>query len=137
MAAPLAAKAQAVSCFASSGSKSLPSCWPRRATVPGRAINAMSNNRLALMASDGSGERRILAPDLDRGVGSPTFTADGSALLFSIGDSGENHIGHIDLVTEAVTRPVSGEIAARGFTVSPDGKIATSVSSFYMPVRSS
>jgi dipeptidyl aminopeptidase/acylaminoacyl peptidase len=94
--------------------------------------SSMSTNKLALTASDGSGERRILANDLDRGVGSPKFTGDGSAILFSIGDSGENHIGHIDLATEELTRPISGEIAARGFTFSPDGKIATGVSSYHM-----
>lgn len=96
-------------------------------------MSAMSNNKLALMASDGSGERRILADDLDRGVGSPQFTADGTALLFSIGDSGENHVGRIDIAREEITRPVSGEISARGFSVSPDGKIATSVSTYSMP----
>jgi dipeptidyl aminopeptidase/acylaminoacyl peptidase len=95
--------------------------------------SSMSVNKLALMASDGSGERRILAADLDRGVGSPKFTADGSALLFSIGDSGENHVGRIDLTTEVLSRPISGEIAARGFTFSPDGKIATGASSYSMP----
>jgi dipeptidyl aminopeptidase/acylaminoacyl peptidase len=96
-------------------------------------VSAMSNNKLALMASDGSGERRILALNLDRGVGSPKFTEDGSALLFSIGDSGENHVGCLDLVSGEVTRPISGEIAARGFTFSPHGKIATGVSSYSMP----
>ncbi|MGW8265301.1 MAG: S9 family peptidase [Longimicrobiales bacterium] len=96
-------------------------------------VSAMSNNKLALMASDGSGERRILADDLDRGVGSPTFTADGSALLFSIGDSGEGHVGRLDLSTEEITRPVSGEISTRGFTASPDGKIALGLSTYHLP----
>ena len=96
-------------------------------------VDAMSNNKLALRASDGSGERRILGDGLDRGVGSPTFTADGKALLFSIDDSGEGHVGRIDLATEAVTRPVSGEISSRGFTASPDGKIALGVSTYHMP----
>jgi dipeptidyl aminopeptidase/acylaminoacyl peptidase len=96
-------------------------------------VEAMSNNKLALMAADGSGERRILGNSLDRGVGSPTFTADGKALLFSIDDSGEGHVGRIDLVTEEITRPVSGEISTRGFTSSPDGKIALGVSTYHMP----
>ena len=62
-------------------------------------LSSMSNNKLALRASDGSGERRILADDLDRGVGSPKFTPEGNALLFSIGDSGENHVGRIAMTT--------------------------------------
>ncbi len=96
-------------------------------------FSAMSTNKLAMRAADGSGERRILADDLDRMVGSPEFTPDGSALLFSIGDSGENHVGRLELETGDLTRPISGEIAARGFTVSRDGKIATGVSSYHMP----
>jgi dipeptidyl aminopeptidase/acylaminoacyl peptidase len=96
-------------------------------------VSAMSNNRLALRAADGSGERRILGDDLDRMVGSPKFTPDGRALLFSIGDSGENHVGRISIETGEITRPVSGEISARGFTSSPDGTIATTVSTPEMP----
>ena len=96
-------------------------------------VEAMSNNKLALNAADGSGERRILGNSLDRGVGSPTFTADGKALLFSIDDSGEGHVGRVDLATGAITRPVSGEISSRGFTASPDGKIALGVSTYHMP----
>jgi dipeptidyl aminopeptidase/acylaminoacyl peptidase len=96
-------------------------------------VSAMSNNRLALRAADGSGDRRILGDELDRMVGSPKFTPDGQALLFSIGDSGENHVGRIDLGTGEITRPVSGEISARGFTFSPGGKIATTVSTPDMP----
>jgi dipeptidyl aminopeptidase/acylaminoacyl peptidase len=96
-------------------------------------VSAMSNNRLALRAADGSGDRRILGDGLDRVVGSPKFTPDGRALLFSIGDSGENHVGRIVIETGEITRPVSGEISARGFTSSPDGKIATTVSTPDMP----
>lgn len=95
--------------------------------------SALSNNRLAVRAADGSGERRILGDDLDRMVGSPHFTPDGEALLFSIGDSGENHVGRIDLATGEITRPIEGEISARGFSVSRDGAIATTVSSYHMP----
>jgi len=95
--------------------------------------SALSNNRLAVRAADGSGEGRILGDDLDRMVGSPSFTPDGRALLFSIGDSGENHVGRIDIATGEITRPVSGEISARGFTASPDGTIATVVSTPQLP----
>lgn len=95
--------------------------------------SALSNNRLAIRAADGSGERQILADDLDRMVGSPRFTPDGEALLFSIGDSGENHVGRVDVATGEITRPIEGEISARGFSVSRDGAIATTVSSHHMP----
>ena len=98
-------------------------------------VSAMSTNKLAMRASNGSGERRILADELDRGVGSPKFTPGGDAILFSIDDSGENHVGRLELATGEITRPVSGEIAARGFTSSLDGKIATAVSTFLMPTE--
>jgi len=97
--------------------------------------SALSNNRLALMASDGTGERRILGNALDRMVGSPKFTPDGKALLFSIGEEGTNHVGRIDLATEEITRPVNGEVSARGFTSSPDGTIATAISTVERPTE--
>ncbi len=96
---------------------------------------SMSTNKLGIMASNGSGERRILGDELDRGVGSPKFTPDGNAILFSIGDSGENHVGRIDIETGEITRPVSGEVAARGFSFSPDGKIATGASTYHQPTE--
>lgn len=97
--------------------------------------SSMSTNKLAIMASNGSGKRRILGNDLDRGVSSPKFTPDGSAILFSIGDSGENHVGRIDIETGRITRPISGEVSGRGFTFSPDGKIATGASTYHMPTE--
>lgn len=96
---------------------------------------AMSTNKLAIRASNGSGVRRILGDELDRGVGSPRFTPDGNAILFSIGDSGENHVGRIDIETGEITRPISGEVSARGFTFSPDGKIATGASTYHLPTE--
>ncbi len=95
--------------------------------------SAMANNRLALRAADGSGDRQILAPELDRMVDSPRFSPDGSALLFAIEDSGEDQLGRIEIATGEITRPIAGEISARGFSVSDNGRIATTVSSYHMP----
>ena len=96
-------------------------------------FSAMTTNKLAMRAADGRGERRLVANDLDRMVSGPSFTTDGSAILFSISDSGEGHIGRFDIATGELTRPVSGEISTRGFTVSNDGKIAVAASTYQMP----
>ncbi len=62
-------------------------------------FSAMTTNKLAMRAADGRGERRLVANDLDRMVSGPSFTTDGSAILFSISDSGEGHIGRFDIAT--------------------------------------
>jgi dipeptidyl aminopeptidase/acylaminoacyl peptidase len=96
-------------------------------------FSAFETSHLALRASDGSGERRVLTEALDRNVGSPEFTSDGGGILVTVGDEGEGHVARIDVATGAVTRPVDGEIQASGFSVGPHGLLATVISNYDMP----
>ncbi len=62
-------------------------------------FGAFETSHLAVRASDGSGDRRVLTEALDRNVGSPEFTPDGRGILVSVGDEGEGHIARIDVET--------------------------------------
>lgn len=97
-------------------------------------FSAYATRKLAVVAADG-GERRILADDLDRNVGSPEFLADGSGILVSLQDSGEQHVARIDFASGAVARPVGGEVAVSGFSQGPNGSIAATLSTPAMPAE--
>ncbi len=96
-------------------------------------FGAFETGHLAVTPSNGSGERRILTEALDRNVGSPQFTDDGTGIWVSVSDEGNNHIARVDVQTGEVTRPVAGDISARGYSVSDDGLVATSISSYHSP----
>ncbi len=96
-------------------------------------FGAFETRHLAVTPSDGSGERRILTEALDRNVGSPQFTDDGTGIWVSVSDEGNNHIARVDVETGEVTRPVAGDISARGYSVSDEGLVASSISSYHSP----
>jgi Tol biopolymer transport system component len=71
-------------------------------------FNNHAVRHLAVTPSDGSGERRILTEALDRSVGSPEFTPDGENIVFSIQESGEGHVGQVNLASVEITRILDG-----------------------------
>ncbi len=66
----------------------------RQATFPGYSI--YNQNILAVIAAAG-GAPRLLAPALDRPVGDPFFTPDGSALLTSVVDDRNVYVERVPL----------------------------------------
>ncbi len=94
---------------------------------------AFETTHLAIRASDGSGDRRILTEALDRNVGALRFAPDGSGILVTVSDEGEGHVARIDAETGAITRLVTGSIRASGFTLGPDGVLATIISDYHTP----
>ena len=96
-------------------------------------FGAFETRHLAVTPTDGGGERRILTEVLDRNVGSPQFTDDGTGIWVSVGDEGNNHIARVEVQTGEVTRPVAGDISARGYSVSDEGLVASSISSYHSP----
>jgi Tol biopolymer transport system component len=95
--------------------------------------SAFETRHLAIRASDGSGERRILTEDLDRNVGSLRFTPDGRGVLTTVSDEGEGHVVRVDVETGDVTRLIDGEVRAGGFSPGPDGLLATVISDYHTP----
>jgi len=96
-------------------------------------FEAFETSHLAIRAADGSGDRRILTEDLDRNIGSLEFTADGQGILATVSDEGDRHVIRVDVGSGAVNRLVDGEIQASGFSVGPEGELATVISSYHMP----
>lgn len=90
-------------------------------------------NDLAMVRSDGSGEVRLLADDLDRNVGSLEFSSDGRHLFFGIEDSAENHVGRLDVQNGRMDRPVQGSFTARGFDLGPNDEVFVSVARTDLP----
>jgi dipeptidyl aminopeptidase/acylaminoacyl peptidase len=96
-------------------------------------FSAFETTHLAIRASDGSGTRRILTEELDRSVRSLKFTPDGQGILATVSDEGDGHVVRIDVETGAVTRLIAGDISASGYSLGPDGLLATSISQPHFP----
>jgi acylaminoacyl-peptidase len=73
--------------------------------------------RLYLMNRDGSNPR-VLTPDFDRDVQNPTWTADGTALLFQYDDAGTTKIGQVSLDGDRteIVADVGGTSIGRPYT---------------------
>jgi len=106
------------------------------AYVTGRAPELMwyAIQQLALVGIDG-GESRLLAPDLDRNVGTPRFTPDGKSVLFSLEDSGAQHLARVALKTGSIDRPVAGDRALRGYSQNKAGDLAVLSSEPHLPAE--
>jgi dipeptidyl aminopeptidase/acylaminoacyl peptidase len=86
-------------------------------------LYAYSQNKLAIVPVAG-GEERVITATLDRAVGSPAWTSDGTALVVQIEDDRANHLARIRVTDGAVTRLIEGRRAVASFAQSPNGKIA-------------
>lgn len=73
------------------------------------------------------GEPRLLTSNLDRNVLNPEYAADGSAIWFTVEDSGEQHLASIPANGGQVTRHVRGENVVQSFVVQ-GGTVAMMVS---------
>src|SRR5688572_27505897 len=84
---------------------------------------AYGQNKLALVPVAG-GEERVLTAALDRAVGSPVWTSDGTAVLAQVEDDRANHLARIRVADGSVTRLLEGRRTVAAFAVSPNGRIA-------------
>jgi len=86
------------------------------AYVAGGAVADMwyGANHLSLV-DVAAGAVKPLTRSLDRNVGSPHFTSDGRAVLFTIEDRGNSHLGRIPAEGGAIERIVAGERDVQSF----------------------
>ncbi|HEX6316348.1 MAG TPA: S9 family peptidase [Gemmatimonadaceae bacterium] len=84
---------------------------------------AYSQNKLAVVPVDG-GVERVLTAALDRAVGSPVWTGDGSALLVQVEDDRASHLARVRVSDGAVTRIVEGRRTVSSFVQAPNGRLA-------------
>ncbi len=96
-------------------------------------FGAFETSHLAIRSSDGTGGRRVLTEALDRSVGSLKFPSAGEGILVTMSGEGEGHVARIDAETGVVTTLIDGEIRASGFSVGPDGLLATVISDHHTP----
>lgn len=73
-----------------------------------------AGNNLAIVSCE-SAKSKIINRGLDRNVRSPRYSADGTAILFLLEDSGENHLARLSLKSSKIERLVKGENIVRGF----------------------
>ncbi|MGH9541117.1 MAG: S9 family peptidase [Terriglobales bacterium] len=70
--------------------------------------SAYNENRLAIVAADGSAPARLLTESLDRGVSAPEFAADGRSILLTVEDDRSQYLASISVKSGAVERLTSG-----------------------------
>jgi dipeptidyl aminopeptidase/acylaminoacyl peptidase len=84
-----------------------------------KKYGAYGMEHLTVVASDGSSapSRVKAAEDLDRGVSSPRFSADGKTISFLINDDRSEYPAQVNLAGGAVQRLMSPPIVLSGWTV--------------------
>ena len=93
--------------------------------------NAYNMDRLALLTV-AEGTSRVLSEKFDRGVGSPEFTADGSAIEFIVPDDRSEYLAKVSVSSGAVDRLLAGELVVNGKS-SAGGHTALDVTSDAAP----
>ncbi len=72
-----------------------------------------SENKLAVVAADGSAPPRLLTTKLDRSVSSPSFSPDGKSITVLVEDDRNQYPARVDVATGKVTRLVDLQGSAR------------------------
>ncbi len=82
-----------------------------------------SEDKLGIVAADGSAAPRILTEALDRGVSSPVFSPDGKSIKVVVEDDRDDYPASVDVATGQVHRLVSEPGVTRGINA-VDGQSA-------------
>jgi dipeptidyl aminopeptidase/acylaminoacyl peptidase len=85
-------------------------------------LSAYTQNTIAIVPSTG-GAARLLATTLDRDVSALTWTADGTALRFLLGDDRAQHLAQVAVSGGAVTRLVDGRRVVTSYDVTSSGRV--------------
>jgi len=79
------------------------------------------------------GEPRFLTKELDRNVSGLEFSKDGKYIYFKLEDSAENHIARVPFEGGRITRPISGQISAGGYSLADNGALVARISTPKIP----
>jgi dipeptidyl aminopeptidase/acylaminoacyl peptidase len=93
-----------------------------------------AGQKVAVVPAAG-GPARVLTQALDRNVLSPTFSRDGSSVLFLLEDDRVYHLARVPAAGGPVERIVEGERALTDFSLGPDGRIAVAWSGTASPTE--
>ena len=84
-------------------------------------LSAYAQNTIAIVPSSG-GTIQLVAAALDRDVTQLTWTDDGKALRFLLGDDRAQHLAQVDLASGTVTRVVDGRRVVTAYDVATNGR---------------
>jgi len=90
--------------------------------------------KVAVVPASG-GPARVLTAALDRNVLSPTFSSDGSSVLFLLEDDRVYHLARVPAAGGAVERLVEGERALTDLSLGPEGRMVVASSSTAAPTE--
>ncbi len=87
-------------------------------------LYAYSQNTIAVIPSRG-GAATLLAESLDRDVSELSWSADGAAIRFLLGDDRAVHLATVQVANGVVTRELTGRRVVTAYDVSSVGRIVT------------
>ncbi len=87
-------------------------------------LYAYNQNTIAVIPSRG-GTVKLLAESLDRDASDLTWSADGTAIRFLLGDDRAVHLAAVRIAAGVVTRDLSGRRVVTAYDVSATGRIVT------------
>ncbi len=121
----------------SPGTENSPTWHPNGKTIayvsaPDVLGSHYATHHLAVIDVHG-GEPRLLTEELDRNVSGLEFSQDGKYIYFEIEDSAENHIARIPAAGGGITRPISGQISAGGYSLADNGVLVARISKPKLP----
>jgi dipeptidyl aminopeptidase/acylaminoacyl peptidase len=93
-----------------------------------------AGQKIAMIPAAG-GQARVLTAALDRNPISPTFSQDGSSVVFLLEDDRVVHLARVPASGGAIERLVEGRQAISDLSVSPQGKIAVLASTPTRPAE--
>jgi dipeptidyl aminopeptidase/acylaminoacyl peptidase len=98
-------------------------------------FGAFSTSHLAVISVDGgeAAGRRVLTEALDRNARQPVWDAEGTGIVFSLQDEGDNHVGRVEVASGQVERLIGGEISVGAFHLGRDGRVAAVISHPHLP----
>ena len=93
-----------------------------------------AGHKVAVVPAAG-GPARVLTASLDRNVLSPTFSPDGSSVLFLLEDDRVYHLARVPATGGAVERLIEGARAIEDLSVGKEGRIALTSSTTEHPTE--
>jgi len=93
-----------------------------------------ATSHLAITASDGSGEPRLLTRNIDRNVSDPDFSDDGRTIYFTVEDQGEQQLASIRTDGSRFTRLIQNDVSVYNYD-HRNGFFAVQMGTFSAPAE--